>query len=288
MAIVHPTSHLGPDVTLEDGVEIGPFCSIEGPVHLARGVRLIGNVYLRGPLTIGQGTIIYPFACIGFPAQDVKFKPGDPTSGVRIGEHCTLREHTSIHAATHETPTTIGDRVFMMVNAHIGHDVLVGSDVIMVNNSSIGGHAVVADRVTISGHSAVHQFVRVGRFAFLSGCLGISCDVPPFCMVYETNRMAGINRIGMKRAGFAPDEITRVRRAFRDVFRRTLDRPTMLAHLDEQALESPAVGEIAQFVRSAKRPICGGPGKPARAVSVDRQRSTHAALDPAVPEFHES
>ncbi|MBX3322784.1 MAG: acyl-ACP--UDP-N-acetylglucosamine O-acyltransferase [Phycisphaeraceae bacterium] len=273
MAFVHPTASIGSDVELGNNVHVGPACNLEGRVRLGDDVHLVGNVYLRGPLTIGPGTTIYPFACIGFPGQDVKFKIGDPTPGVVIGRNCTLREHVTIHAATHATlPTTIGDRVFMMVNSHAGHDAQVGSDVVFVNNASLGGHSIIADRVTLSGHSAVHQFVRVGRLAFISGCLGVSCDVPPFCVAYDTNRIASINRIGMRRAGMSVDEITATRRAFRAVFRRVVSRTEMLATLDALAASSPAVAEIAEFVRTAKRPICGGPGKPSRRNATDTPR----------------
>jgi UDP-N-acetylglucosamine acyltransferase len=275
MALVHPSAHVGAEVELGSGVQIGPGCSIDGRVRLGDGVHLVGNVYIRGPVSIGEGTIVYPFACLGFPAQDVKFKIGDPTPGVVVGAKCTIREHATIHSATHATdPTTLGDRVFMMVNSHVGHDVVVGSDVVLVNNASLGGHSVVADRVTISGHSAVHQFVRVGRLAFISGCLGVSCDVPPFCVAYDTNRIAAINRIGMRRAGMPSDEITAVRRAFRTVFRRAVSKSAMMSMLDEMAMDSPAVEEMASFVRVAKRPICGGLGKPARRGASDASRET--------------
>lgn len=261
MTSVHPSATVGAQVELGEGVEIGPRCEIDGAVRLGDGVRVLGNVYLRGPLTIGAGTIIYPFACIGFPGQDVKFKPGDPTPGVVIGENCTLREHITIHAATKpEHPTTIGNRVFMMVNAHVGHDSVVGNDVIMVNNSCLAGHTVVYDRVTLSGLTAVHQFCRVGRFAFISGGAVASCEVPPFATISHRNIIGSINIVGMRRNGFSNDEITAVRQAYRQGFHgKTLTRTQLLEVLDGMGEQSEAVAELAEFVRTAKRPLCRMP-----------------------------
>ncbi|KAA0214269.1 MAG: acyl-ACP--UDP-N-acetylglucosamine O-acyltransferase [Leptolyngbya sp. PLA3] len=273
MTSVHPSADVGSQVQLGEGVEIGPRCEIDGPVTLGDGVRVLGNVYLRGPLTIGANTIIYPFTCIGFPGQDVKFKPGDPTPGVVVGENCTLREHVTIHAATKpERPTTIGNRVFMMVNTHVGHDAVVGNDVIMVNNSCLAGHTVVYDKVTLSGLSAVHQFCRVGRFAFIGGGAVASCDVPPFATLSVRNIIGSINVVGMRRHGFDNAEITAIRRAYRLGFHgKSLARAPLLELLDGMAADSKAVAELAEFVRTAKRPLCRMPRK-----SVDSEVSMDA------------
>jgi len=257
MTSVHTSATLGDEVELGQDVEIGPNCSIEGPVRLGDGVRLVGNVYLRGPLTVGAGTIIYPFACLGFPAQDIKFKLGDPTPGVSIGTDCIIREHATVHAATHqEHPTTIGDRVFMMVGAHVGHDALVGNDVVLVNNACLAGHTVVSDRVTFSGLTALHQFCRAGRFAFISGGAVASCDVPPFAIISTRNTIGSVNIIGMRRAGLSNSEITSVRRAYREVFKKVIPRKEMEQRLDELARDSALVAELAEFVKTAKRPLC--------------------------------
>ena len=259
MTQIHPTATIGDDVELGKSVEIGARCTITGAVRLGDGVRLIGDVYLTGPLTSGSGTVIYPYSCIGFPAQDVKFNLGDRTPGVVIGCDCTLREHVTIHGATHETqPTTLGDRAFLMVNAHIGHDTQVGSDVTLVNNVSLAGHVTLDDRVIVSGHSAIHQFVQVGHLAFIGGMIRVTCDAPPFAMIGRTNEITGVNVVGMRRAGYSNDLISGTRRAFREVFRSTLQRDEMLKTLDEMAADCDPVAQIAGFVRRATRPLCHG------------------------------
>lgn len=266
MATIHPSASVSPQAVLGPGVEIGPFCVVSGPVTLGAGVRLVGNVYVSGPAEIGENTIVYPFSCLGFPGQDWKFKPGDATPGVKVGNNCILREHVTIHSATKpDRPTTVGDRCMLMVNTHLGHDARIGNDVVMVNNSALAGHADLGDNATLSGSVGLHQFVRVGRFVFMSAGVGVSMDVPPFCVVPERQRMEGINRVGLRRAGFPREHITALDEAFRKVFRPgNLSRAEMIAKLEEIADGCPPVLEMAQFVRESKRGICPGSGRPPR------------------------
>lgn len=254
---VHPTAIVSKTAELSPGVNIGPGCVIDGPVKLGPNVSLIGNVYITGPAEIGADTTLYPFVCIGFPGQDFKFKPGMETAGVRIGQSCIIREHSTIHAATKTArPTTVGDRVMMMVNTHVAHDAALGSNVVMVNNSSLGGHAQVADNATLSACVSIHQFVRVGRYVFFSGGTAVSADVPPFCTVSNRQILGGINRVGLRRAGFSREDITRVHDAFRLALRGGLTREDMLRTLRELGESCDAVREMADFVAASTRAIC--------------------------------
>ena len=260
MAQIHSSSSVAASVQLADSVEIGPGCHITGEVTLHENVKILGSAYLQGPLTVGAGTVIYPFVTLGMEPQDVKFKRGMPTGGVTIGQDCIFREQVSIHAATKpDIPTRIGNRVYMMINAHIGHDGTVGDDVTMVNNAVIGGHAVLGDRVLMGGNSAVHQFTRVGRLAMVAGDSCTSPDLPPFLVTAGRNRLAGVNLIGMRRAGMPRDEITAVRDVYRRVFRPGLMREEMLRVLEEIGRSSPAVMEMHEFVRTAKKSILAHP-----------------------------
>jgi UDP-N-acetylglucosamine acyltransferase len=278
---IHPSAIIAKECELAPDVEIGPGCVLTGPVKLGAGVRLLGNVYLSGPCTIGEGTIIYPFACIGFPGQDLKLKPGDATAGVVMGKNCIIREHATVHAATNTTtPTTIGDRVFMMVNAHVGHDGTVGNNVIMVNNSAIGGHARLFDNCTLSGGALVHQFNRVGRFAFVSGGVACSCDVPPFCIADERNRVAGLNVVGLRRNGFPREHISVLTEVFRELFRTAaVPKNDMIRVLRERGRDCPPVLEMAEFVETAKRPLCVGTGRPPRSVAAWAQNQRRGQVD---------
>ncbi|MEX2218772.1 MAG: acyl-ACP--UDP-N-acetylglucosamine O-acyltransferase [Phycisphaerales bacterium] len=288
---IHPTASVDPTCELAGGVEIGPACILSGTVKLAKGVRLIGHVYLSGPCTIGEGTIIYPFACIGFPGQDVKFKPGDPTAGVVVGTNGIIREHATIHAATNtHTPTTVGDRIFMMVNSHLGHDATVGNNVVMVNNSAVGGHGKLYDNSTLGGGALVHQFNRVGRFAFVSGGVAVSSDVPPFCIADDRNRLAGLNVIGLRRNGFTREQISALREAFRELLRSSVPKDEIIRTLRERGGSCPPLLELAEFVETAKRPICVGSGRPPRALAAWANNLRRGKIDLTTPadEFEEA
>lgn len=252
---------------LADDVQIGPYCIITGKVTLEAGCRLISHAQIQGPATIGAGALLYPFACVGFEPQDVKFRPGHPSAGVSVGKNATLREHATIHASTKiDVPTRVGENIFMLVNSHIGHDAQVGHNVVMVNNSCFGGHAQIGDNVLMGGGSVVHQFVRVGRFAHFGGLAGASQDVPPFCICHTINRIGGINRVGLRRAGFPRDHITAVMQAYAQVIKHQTHNEAAISRLRELARETacPLVDELADFMIGTKRGIAAGMGKPPR------------------------
>ncbi len=263
-ASVHPTAIVSDEAELAGGVEIGPYCIIEGRVRLGEGVRVRPHAVLSGPMTIGDATSIGPFATLGAPPQDFKFGPDSHTAGVVIGKGCVIREYASIHAATSpDTPTTVGNNVFMMATSHVGHDCRVGNNVVMVNGAGLSGHCEVGDRANLSGHTGVHQFCRIGRLAMISGGLAVGMDVPPFCVVDERNRLGRVNLIGLRRSGMGPGEIDAVKRAFRELLRGSASRTALLEELRARGREAPALIEMADFIEGSKRGICPA-GRPPR------------------------
>ncbi len=266
MPQIHPSAIVSDESQLADDVVVGPGCIIEGPVTLASGVKLLARVHLRGPLEVGADTTFFPGAVIGMPPQDFKVAIDDPTAGVKIGQGCTFREYVTIHAATSlTTPTTIGDRAYLMVTCHVGHDCHLGDDVLFVNAGSVSGHVIIEDSVTISGLTAVHQFVRIGTRAFLSGGLAVSMDIPPYCRLDERNRIGGINVVGMRRAGISRADITTTLKAFKDVFRLCLQRDDMITELAKLSQNCPPVAEMHRFVlEPSKKGICPGASRPPR------------------------
>lgn len=274
--MIHPTASVSKECTIEDDVHIGPGCVVSGKVHIGTGVRMVGNVYVSGPATIGEGTVLYPFACIGFPAQDFKFKIGDPTAGVVIGKNAILREYTTVHAATKaDKPTMVGDGVLMMCSSHVGHDARVDNRAIMVNGTALGGHSYLGEAAILSAYTCVHQFGRVGRLAMASSHVAITMDVPQFCLIAERGRMVGLNLIGLRRAGIPRDQITQLRRVYREVFRLRRTRDEMLGILASEMQDSPLVAEWHAFILEKVRPIC--PGRPRRFRSASESAADEGA-----------
>jgi UDP-N-acetylglucosamine acyltransferase len=181
-----------------------------------------------------------------------------------------LREHVTVHGATHATiATTIGKRALMMVNSHMGHDARIGDDVVMVNNSALGGHSSVDDSATMGGGAMLHQFTRVGRLAFVGGATRVTADVPPFTSVVERSRLTGVNLVGLRRAGTLRDDITKLREAFRKSFRVPMTRLDMVETLRRLGQQCRLVEEMANFVGSCSH----------RPVSVGYERAEHEARE---------
>jgi UDP-N-acetylglucosamine acyltransferase len=270
MPEIHPTSHLSGDIDLADDVRVGPGCVLDAPsgtaIRIGAGTRLIGSVYLQGPLTMGERNTIYPFVCLGFAPQDFKWDPANPGAGLVIGDDNTFREHATVHRATSdERPTRIGNANFFMAGSHAGHDSTVGNNCIFANNAAIGGHVRVDDRANIGGATMIHQYARVGRGAMLSGGVGATMDIPPFFMLTGINVVGSMNLIGMRRSGMSRDDIDHVRWVYRTLYRQGLSIRSALERLRDRA-DRPIVAEYIDFIESSHRGICTATG--------DRKRGT--------------
>lgn len=265
MPQVHPTAILDGDITLADDVTIGPWCHLTGPITIGPGTHLIGNVYIHGPATIGANNRMYPFACLGFSGQDLKWDVSRPGAGIVVGDGNTFREHVTIHRATRdEQPSRIGDHNFWMASSHGGHDLQFGSNSIVANATLFAGEVEVGDNVITGGNSGVHQFCRVGRGSFLAGGKVTSKDIPPFFMLTGTNCAGSINIIGMRRRGIPRDQIDDVQWVFRTLYRKGHALRTAVDLIRERAADRPMVKEMLDFIESSKRGITEGTVDPRR------------------------
>lgn len=254
MPTVHPTAILGNDVQLADDVQIGPWCCLDGRITLGPGCRLLQHVHLRGPLTVGANNVFYPNACIGFPPQDRKFDPDTEGAGVAIGDDNILREGVTIHAATGERPTLLGNNNYLMCNTHLGHDARVGNRCTLANQSLLAGHVHLADQVTLGGNAVIHQYCRIGRLAMLSGSMGVVQDLPPFCVTYNTRFIGSLNLVGLRRSNLR-DHIKPMQRAFDIFFKQRHTVPVALELIDAELNGDPLVHEFTEFIRGTTRGI---------------------------------
>lgn len=258
MAVIHPTAIVESGAKLGAEVRIGPYCIVGAGVELGHGVELISHVVVGGLTRIGPRTRIFPFASIGQPPQDLKYK-GEP-SRLEIGADNVIREHVTMNPGTAGGGmlTTVGDHGLFMVSSHVAHDCKIGSHVVMANNATIGGHVAIDDWAILGGLAAVHQFVRIGKHAIIGGMSGVENDVIPYGSVMgDRARLAGLNIVGLKRRGFDRDALHDIRRAFRLLF---ADEGTMaerLADVAELFPDNEPVMDIVRFIQSAsERAIC--------------------------------
>ena len=257
MTEIHPAAVVDPKARISAGVSIGPY-SIVGPdVSLGRGVRVLSHVVIDGHTQIGEDCIVHPFASLGAPPQHAGHK-GEPTRLV-IGARNVIREQVTMHCGTAmgRGVTTVGSDGFFMVGVHVGHDCIVGDQVVMANNATLGGHVVLGDHVIVGGLAAAHQYTRIGRHAFVGGMAGVNHDVIPFGNVWGNHaHLEGLNLVGLKRRGFSREAVNTLRAAYRMLF---AEEGTFQERLDDTALaykDSPEVMEIVDFIRAdADRPL---------------------------------
>ena len=257
MADIHPTAVIDPGAKIADGCFIGPYCVIGPHVALGEGVRLHSHVVIDGRTTIGARTQIYPFSSIGQPPQDLKYK-GEP-SELHIGSDTVIREHVTMNPGTEGGGmlTSVGDRCLFMPGSHVAHDCRIGNHVIMANNATLAGHVVLEDYVIMGGLSGAQQFVRVGRGAIIGAMAGAKSDVIPYGMVMgRPGLLAGLNLVGLKRAGVEAKEIQELLKAYDDLFGA---EGTFAERIDAVAVKYGGRGTVeamVDFLRADKsRPI---------------------------------
>jgi UDP-N-acetylglucosamine acyltransferase len=258
VAEIHPTAIIDRKAEIASDVEIGPYCIVGPNVKLEAGCRLVAHVVLDGHTTVGEGTRIHPFACIGQPPQHLRYK-GEPST-ITIGPRSWIREHVTIHPGTEggRMATTVGAECLLMASIHIAHDCIVGNGVVMANNATLGGHVTVGDYAFLGGLCAVHQFVRIGQYAMLGGLSGVENDVIPYGLVIGNRaHLSGLNNVGMKRRGVSRDEIRQMRNAYRTLFEGEGAFADRLNEVAEVFADQPRVMELVDFIsKTSSRDLC--------------------------------
>lgn len=255
---IHPTAIVDPSAILADGVVIGPWCTVGPGVNLAENVHLISHAVIQQDTTIGARTVIHPFAVIGGDPQHNGYK-GEPVR-LEVGSDCVIREHASLNRGTPQGSgvTRVGSHNLLMTGAHVGHDAVVGDNVVMANNATLGGHARIGDRVFLGGLCAVHQNGRVGQGAIVGGLAAVTRDVIPYGSAWGNHaRLHGLNLIGLKRKGYGKDAVRRLLAAYRDLFEGQGVFADRLKRVAADYADLPEIMEIVAFIReNAKRPLC--------------------------------
>ncbi len=258
MTDIHPTAIIASGAKFGASVSIGPYCVVGADVVLGDGVTLRSHVVIDGDTALGAGCQVFPFATIGLPPQDLKYK-GEP-SRIEIGAGTVIREHVTIHPGTAGGGllTTVGSNCLVMVGAHIAHDCHVGNNVVMANCATLGGHVHVGDFAVLGGLAGVHQFVRIGHHAMVGGLSGVENDVIPYGSVMGNRAyLSGLNIVGLKRRGFSRDDIHALRAAYRLMF---AEEGTMSERLSDVAAmfkNNAPVMEIVNFIQTdSSRAVC--------------------------------
>jgi UDP-N-acetylglucosamine acyltransferase len=258
MSTIDPTARIEDGAVVGEGASIGPYCIVGPHAVIGANCKLVAHVNVAGHTTIAAGCVIYPFAALGGPPQDLSYR-GEPTR-LEIGEACTIREGVTMNIGTKKGGgiTRVGARGYFMNNSHVGHDCMVGNDVIFASSATLGGHCEIGDFVYMGGLSAVHQFVRVGSQTMVGGICGVRGDVIPFGLANgQYASLEGLNIIGMKRRKFTRERLATVRSFYQKLFHGPgifADRLNEVRNLTDA---DPAIAEILAFIDAGKnRELC--------------------------------
>jgi UDP-N-acetylglucosamine acyltransferase len=255
--MIHLTAIIGSGAKIGANVEIGPHSVVGGAVTIADDCVIGANVVIEGEVSIGRSNRIGHGTIIGGEPQDVSFSP-TTRSRVEIGERNIIREQCTINRGTRaDSATKIGDENFLMVNAHVGHNCVIGNKVIVANNVLLGGYVMVEDQAFLGGGSVFHQNMRVGRLVMVQGGSAFGKDLPPFTLAAERNMVFGLNIVGLRRVKFSTAQRDEIKRAFKLLYLSGLN--TRQALEKSRETEWTEVGrEFFDFVGEAvsKRGVC--------------------------------
>ena len=249
-AIVHPKAEVG------ENVEIGAYSIVRENVTIGSRTKIGPHVVIDPYVDIGSDCRIFQFAAIGAEPQDLKFS-GEKTF-VKIGSGNVIREFVTIHRGTAEGSgvTEIGEDNLIMAYSHIAHDCKLGRRIVLSNNATLGGHITIGDYSVIGGLVAIHQFVRVGNFAFIGGKSAVVKDIPPYMIAAgDRAKLHGLNVVGLKRQGFSNNTLAMLKKAYRLVFRIGLTLNEAIERVAAEVEQVPEVVHLIEFIKSSERGI---------------------------------
>lgn len=253
---VHPSAFISPAAEIGSEVTIGPFAVIEAGVTIGDACRIEAAAQIRSGTILGRGCLVGSGAIIGGDPQ-VRGFDQRIASGVEAGAENTFREYVTVHRSMVEGGRTrLGKGNFLMAQSHVGHDAEIGDESTLANNVMIGGHARIGNRCFLGGGTGIHQFVRIGDLVVTQGNSGFSMDVPPYLVGAKINEIAGINAVGLRRAGFTAEQRQAVKEAYRRVYRSPSPLKEILESIDETSME-PQIFGFYKFLReNSKKGLC--------------------------------
>jgi len=254
--VIHNTSIIDKNAKIGKDVKIGPYCTIGSDVEIGDETTIHSHVNLTGNTKLGKKNEIFPFASIGTPPQDLKYK-GEKNSIV-IGDNNKFREYTNVNPGTEQGGgiTKIGNNNLFMVYCHVAHDCIIQNNIVLANNVQVGGHVTIENNAIVGGSCAIHQFSRIGENAMIGGMTGVLSDVIPYGLsLGNRNNLSGLNLIGLRRAGVSNNDIKIMQKAYETIFKNSEFRKN-IDNLNSEFKENNYVQKIINFINAdKKRPI---------------------------------
>ncbi len=251
---IHPTAVVSPGAQLAEDVKVEAFSIIGPRVTIGAGSVVGPHAVVDGRTTIGERNQIFPFATIGYPPQDLSYR-GEETQ-LLIGDDNIFRESVTVNRGTQRGGgvTRIGSRNLLMAYAHVAHDCIIGNNVILANATTLGGHVRVDDFAILGGIVAIHQFIRIGTYAFIGGKSGLRMDMPPYMLAFGApGKLYGPNLVGLRRHGFPRNTIQALKSSYRIMFRSGLTLTEAIDRIREEVEATPEVDNLIQFMQDRSK-----------------------------------
>ena len=254
-AVVHPTAIVSPEAELGPDVEVGPFAIIGPAVTVGPHCRIAARAILEQNVRLGADCRVGIGSILGGPPQDLKYA-GEET-WVEIGDGTIVREYCTINRGTTQSRrTSLGKGCLVMTYVHVAHDCHIGDRVILANGVQLAGHVTIDQCATISGLTPVHQFVKIGAYAFVGGMSRVTKDVPPYTKaVGSPMKLYGLNAVGLQRHGFSAEAIAELKKAYRLFFRSGLNISQALDRARTELTQLPEVANFLQFIEESGRGV---------------------------------
>ncbi|HEV2463129.1 MAG TPA: acyl-ACP--UDP-N-acetylglucosamine O-acyltransferase [Acidobacteriaceae bacterium] len=254
---IHPTAIIAPGAAIPASCTVGPYCTIGPDVVLGEDCELVSHVVLDGHLKAGARNRFFSFACVGIAPQDLKYK-GEPT-GATLGDDNVIRECVTISRGTTGGggTTRIGSGCLIMAYSHIGHDSVIGDGCILANSATLAGHVIVEDYATVGALNQVHQYCRIGKYAYTGGGTTVTQDVLPYSLTSakRETRAYGLNKVGLERRGFDRDRLRAVQQAYRLLQASKLNTSQAIEKMKEEGIATEDVAYLIRFIESSDRGV---------------------------------
>ncbi len=257
---IHASSVVAPGAVVPPSCTVGPFCTIGPNVVLGEDCELVSHIVMDGHLTMGDRNRVFPFTSLGIEPQDLKYRQ-EPTK-LTIGSGNVIRESVTISRGTvgGGGETTVGDDCLIMAYVHIGHDSHIGNGCILANAATLAGHVTVQDFAVVGALNPVHQYCTIGTYAYIGGGTTITQDVLPYSLtsVRRENRAFGLNKVGLERRGFTPDELKQLRAAYRLLQASKLNTTQALEAIQQRIADGEfgaRVAYLAEFIANSERGV---------------------------------